>query len=394
MTQSFHRVTRDERLLGFVAIDSTIAGRARGGLRLAADVSEAEIRAAARAMTLKYGLLGLPQGGAKAGVLGDPEAPPEEKRRLLAAFAEAAGPLLRGRAYVPDADLGTSAADIRGMVESLGLRVGPRDWQGERSGQYTAHSCLGALRAIVETRGGTLAGRRVAIEGFGKVGSYLAGLLQARGARIVAISTSRGALHREDGLDIGRLTRRAAQEGSGFVEDEPDRIACGALLELPVDLLVPCARFHGIHAGNVARVVAPVVCAGANDPVSPEAGHALFERGVVHPPDFLSNCGGVLGGTLEFAGVAPARVATLVETAVLRHTAALLERALRQGVAPRVLAEEEALLRHAAVRQASEHPTFRQRLVGVGIEAYRRGLVPPALMAVVAPRYLSGWARA
>lgn len=394
MTPVLHRIESGGRTLGFVAIDSTIAGRARGGLRLAPDVGEAEIQGAARAMTLKYGLLGLPQGGAKAGVVGDPEAPAPERRARLNAFAAAAAPLLRERAYVPDADLGTSADDIRAMVESLGRRVGPREWGANRSGTYTAHSCLGALEAIAARRGTPLAGQRVAIEGFGKVGAGLAGLLHARGARIVAVSTSRGALYREEGLDVPRLAARAARDGSAFVETEGERLEPAALLELDVDLLLPCARFQSLHAGNVDRVTAPVVCAGANDPASAEAERRLFARGVVHPPDFVSNCGGVLGGTLEFAGVAPGRVAGLVQDAVRRYTASLLERAAREGVAPRAVAEREALERHAQVRRGVENPGLRQRVVGLGIEAYRRGLVPAPLMALLAPRFLDGWSRA
>jgi len=148
---AFHRVIRGSRVLGFVAIDSTIGGRARGGLRLATDLGEDEIRAAARSMTLKYGLLGLPQGGAKAGIVGDADAEPAEKRRLLAEFAQAAAPLLRARTYIPDTDMGTSADGIRAMMESLGVRVGPREWRANRSGQYTAHSCRATI-ACAEAR--------------------------------------------------------------------------------------------------------------------------------------------------------------------------------------------------------------------------------------------------
>ena len=101
-----HAIADQSRLLGYIAIDSTVAGRARGGLRLAAGLSEAEIRAAAASMTLKYGLLGLPQGGAKGGVIGDAEASPDDRHQVLAAFARAAGPLLRDRIYIPDAVAG------------------------------------------------------------------------------------------------------------------------------------------------------------------------------------------------------------------------------------------------------------------------------------------------
>jgi glutamate dehydrogenase (NAD(P)+) len=386
---SFHRITSGARLLGFVAIDSTIAGRARGGLRLAPDVAEDEIRAAAHAMTLKYGLLGLPQGVAKAGFVGDGVAPPAEKRRLLHEFAAAAAPLLQTGRYVPDPDLGTTASDIRDMMQTAGVTVRARDWRANRSGEYTARSVLATALALLERRGASLVGTRVAIEGFGKVGASLAELLVARGAAVVAISTSRGALHRAEGLDVARLARRAREVGSHVVDGEPDRIERAALLELPVDVLFPCARFHSIHAGNVDRIAAAAICAGANDPVSAEAEAALLARGVAYPPDFVSNCGGVLGGTLEFAGVPFDRIGALVEERIHARARALLTRAAEQGVPARALAASEALARHAAVRARADHPDLLQRLVALGIEGYRRGWIPEKLVAVLAPRYIA-----
>src|SRR5581483_6681684 len=191
--------------LGWVAIDSTVCGRARGGLRLVADLESDEVSDAARCMTLKYGLLGLPQGGAKAGVRGDPDAPRAERRARLLEFGRAIEPLLRARSYVPDADLGTDASDIRWMAESLGLRVGAREWRASHSGVWTAHSVLAAMRAGLRRSGRELRGATVAIEGFGAVGSALAGLAHAAGARVVAVSTSRGALFDARGLDVPSL---------------------------------------------------------------------------------------------------------------------------------------------------------------------------------------------
>src|SRR6185503_10178150 len=192
--QQVHRVAPGGTELGFVVVDSSIQGRARGGLRIVPEVTEVELRAAARAMTLKYGLLGLPQGGAKAGLHGDPDAPVEERRARMLAFARAIEPLLRTRGYVPDADIGTRADDIRWTMQALGLRVGANDWQANRSGQYTAASCVAAARAALAHRGATLRDCRVAIEGFGSVGAAVADGLRREGARVVAVSTSRGAL--------------------------------------------------------------------------------------------------------------------------------------------------------------------------------------------------------
>jgi glutamate dehydrogenase (NAD(P)+) len=388
-TSSFHRLMRGSRLLGFVSVDSTVHGRARGGLRIASDLSEDEIRSASRAMTLKYGLLGFPQGGAKAGIIGDGERSPSEKQRLLSEFAQAAEPLLRDRAYIPDADLGTSAADIRWMMKSIGIKVGPREWRQNRSGDHTARSCLVSAEVLLERIGTSLDGCNVAIEGFGKVGSALARLLSARGATVVAISTSRGALHCEDGLDAERLSRRAAEVGSRFVEDDPNAIDRAALLELEVDLLCPCARYHSIHAANVKRVAARAICAGANDPVSPDAERVLLDRGVPYPPDFVSNCGGVLGSILEFAGVPSARVSALIEEHLPRRVTDLLDRAEALGVGTREVAEQDALERHARVRASAGHPGLPGRLRSLGLEAYRRRWIPRRPVSMAASRYLA-----
>ena len=383
-----HVITEQSRRLGYIAIDSTVAGRARGGLRLVADLSEEEVCAAATSMTLKYGLLGLPQGGAKSGVVGDPEASPAERRRLLGAFAAAASTLLCSREYVPDADMGTTAEEVREMMLGIGARVGPREWRANHSGEHTARSCLAAARALLERRGAALQGSRVAIEGFGKVGAALARLLAERGATVVAISTSRGAVYRPDGLEIGRLVGRAAEVGSRVVEEEPGMMAREQLLELPVDLLCPCARYHSIHAGNVDRIAAATIAAGANDPVSADAERILRMRGVQFVPAFVSNCGGVLGGTLEFAGVALPRIGPLIEEPVRRLVIGLVDRAERAGVSPGQLAETEALARHATARADAESPGLTSRLAAAGLAAYHRGWMPAALVSRVATRRL------
>ena len=224
----------------------------------------------------------------------------------------------------------------------------------------------------------------MAVEGFGKVGSHLAQLLYDRGALVVAVSTARGAVYDEAGLDIPALHRRAAEAGSLFVAAGPGAMEKGRLLELPVDLLCPCARRHSIHAGNVDRIAARAIVAGANNPSSPEAEHVLEHRGVPCVPDFVSNCGGVLGGTLEFAGVAAAQVGPLVERRVEHYVVQLLERAERTGLTPRSLAESDALARHAAVRARTEAPGLMARISGVGIEAYRRRWLPEALVSRIA----------
>src|SRR5690348_1866811 len=131
------------------------------------DVDEAEVRGLARAMTLKYGFLGLPQGGAKAGVRGNPEAPMEERRARLAEFARLVAPVLRSGVFTPDTDMGTTRADIAHVFSVAGLRAAPRRGSSERSGFYTALTVRAAARVAARGAGIELAGARVAIEGFG-----------------------------------------------------------------------------------------------------------------------------------------------------------------------------------------------------------------------------------
>lgn len=376
--------------LGFIAIDSMIAGKARGGLRMLPDVSADEVQDAARAMTLKYGYLGLPQGGAKAGVRGDGESPDDEKRAILSEFARIVAPVLHERIYVPDSDLGTTAPAIQAMMRSIGTKVGRREWRTTRSGYYTAYSCLVSACAALRQRGKTLEGQRVAIEGFGSVGSNLARLMEARGAKVVAISTSQGAVYDPSGLDLEHLHHLGQSHGSALVlqVDPALQLERCRLLELPVDLLSPCARRHGIDESNVANVRAPMICSGANDPVSPEAERELLAGGVLVLPDFVTNSGGVLGGTMAFAGVTQNVAEELFEQFYTDRITHLLDTVETRGLAPRTLATTEALDRHARVRQAAEHPSGTSRLFGLGLEAYRKGWVPRSLVAVLSPMYM------
>ena len=383
------RVESGGRLIGLVAIDSTISGRSRGGLRLVPELDDDELRLAARAMTLKYGLLELPQGGAKAAVQGDPDRPVAERRARLLELGHAIEPLLRARRYVPDADLGTSAADMRWLFSRLELPVVPREWRVGDSGAWTAESVVSAARAAVEHSGRSLGGATVAVEGFGAVGSAVAELAAAAGARVVAISTSRGALVRMEGLEVAACVAAARREGSAFVQRYPaaQQVTREELLALRVDVLFPCARARSVTRSNVDSVRAKLVCPGANAPLTLEAEGALAARGVLVMPDFFANCGGVLGGTMAFAAIEPGRIGHLIAHQVGATARTLLERAEQAGVPPRMIAEQIAFARLARVRSAVEQPTLVGRLFAFALDGYRRGLIPGRLVGALAP----GW---
>ena len=171
-----YTAARNGNVLGYVAVNSTVAGRSCGGVRMMPDLTEDEVRALARAMTLKYGYLGLPQGGAKAGVIGDPEAPEGERRTILGEFAREIAPLLRARAFIPSTDMGTSNADIRFMLESAGVKVRRRELLGNSSGYYTAVSAVAGVAEAARRAGLALSRATAAVEGFGRVGREVAAI--------------------------------------------------------------------------------------------------------------------------------------------------------------------------------------------------------------------------
>ena len=381
--------THHGNVLGYVAIDSTVGGRSCGGLRMLPDIEKAEIQALARSMTLKYGFLGLPQGGAKAGVLGNPEAPRPERLERLVEFGHAIAPLLQSGTFVPNTDMGTQSADIHHMLNALGIRVGRRELQSNSSGYYTAQSVLAGVVQSARHMGLNLSKCTAAIEGFGNVGRPLAGLLARSGIRVVAISTSRGALYNPRGLDVDRLLLLAEEAGSRVVEVYPEAewIDREKLLELPIDILCPCARWNSLNMSNAPRILAKVICPGANNPVTPDAEHALFERGVLCLPDFVTNCGGVLGGTMEFASVSRERISTFINHHIGVRTAWLLNEAKSKHQLPREVAVPFALRRFNQVAQSAEHPTPLNRLFNLGLEFYRHGWIPGRLVAPLSLRY-------
>jgi glutamate dehydrogenase (NAD(P)+) len=390
------RVEPDSGPEGWVVVDSTVAGRSTGGLRMLPDLTEAELRLLARAMTLKFGLLGLPQGGAKAGVRFDPEAPEPERLACLQRFALAIRPLLRSRWYLPLEDMGTDNATIRRVLSQVGAPLRYRDLRGRRSGYWTACGVFAAACEACRLRGWQIRGCTIAVEGFGKVGSALAEMFARAGARVIAVSTSRGALHSERGLDIRRLAQLARHSGSAIVELYPDaeRLPRERLLEVDADVLAPCARHHSVHAGNAAQVRARVIVPGANAPLTPEAESRLEARDVLCVPDFLANAGGVLGGTMEFAGMPDRLIQGMLSDTLARLTRWALREAASCGLTPRQFAEAAALARHAEIRKQAERPGLGSRLFAAALALYRRGLIPAVLVGRLAPLYFARLARA
>ncbi len=376
-------------MTAWLAVDSILGDHFCGGLRMVPDVSAAELSLLARAMTLKFGFLGIPHGGAKAGIQWDQSASKEDKLRLLAAFGRSVQDLLSNRIYLPGSDMGTNSQDIRDMFKILGIRVPRRALRGESSGWYTSLTVVASAKVASVHQGFNLAGATVAIEGFGAVGSSLAQGLAKLGSKIVAISTSQGALHSPGGLNVSRLVEGSRQHAGTVVDfyDDANKIDKEALLELNVDVLMPCARHHSIHLGNVTKIKARLISCGANAPVTKDAEKVLAQRGILCLPDFISNAGGVLGGTMEFAGLSQSAIEQFIDRDYSRQVSILLEKARQEGMYVRDLAERIALERFARMKGTSQSRSARSRAFAFALDMYRAGMIPSILVRPLAHKY-------
>jgi glutamate dehydrogenase (NAD(P)+) len=183
-------------------------------------------------------------------------------------------------------------AVVTGKPLSVGGTVGREE--------ATGRGCALVAREAAKAVGLRLEGARVAVQGFGNVGYHAARLLHGMGARVVAVSDSRGGIYRSEGLDPEAVLRYKRETGSvaGFPNARP--VTNAELLELPCDILVPAALEGQIHRENAPRIQAQVVVEGANGPTTPEADDILHARGVLVVPDIVANAGGVIVSYFEW----------------------------------------------------------------------------------------------
>jgi len=235
-----------------------------------------------------------------------------ELERLTRRFAAEIGLLIAPDMDVPAPDMGTDAQVMAWIMDTYSMMhghttpavvTGKPVTIGGSSGRFeaTGRGVLFVTQEACKRRGMDLNGAKVAVQGFGNVGSVAAKLLDDAGAKIVAVSDSNGGIYAEGGLgDIDALL--AMKHERGFVPDaHPGRhITNEELLALPVDILVPAALEGQIHGGNAARIEAKIVIEGANGPTTPEGDAILARKGAYVVPDILANAGGVIVSYFEW----------------------------------------------------------------------------------------------
>jgi glutamate dehydrogenase (NAD(P)+) len=297
---------------GYRVHHSTVLGPTKGGIRYHPDVTLNEVRALAMWMTWKCAVAGLPYGGAKGGVACDPkQLSAGELERLTRRYATEISVLMGPESDIPAPDVGTTSQVMAWIMDTYSMHRGysvPAVVTGKPLSvggtvgreEATGRGCALVAREAAKAVGLRLEGARVAVQGFGNVGYHAARLLHGMGARVVAVSDSRGGIYRSEGLDPEAVLRYKRETGSvaGFPNARP--VTNAELLELPCDILVPAALEGQIHRENAPRIQAQVVVEGANGPTTPEADDILHARGVLVVPDIVANAGGVIVSYFEW----------------------------------------------------------------------------------------------
>jgi len=302
------RVSEDRLLAAdtYLVYHNTARGPAKGGIRLAKNVTMDETTDLAERMTWKTALVKLPFGGGKSGIAIDPATLTLfERINLFHEYVHVMHWELMSGAYIPAPDLGSGPQDMAiiygetHMLESVTgkpPRVGGLPGRLEATGRGVAHA---ARIAVTKFLGRPVEGATVAVQGFGNVGSWTAKFLSDWGAKVVAVSDVTGGVYDAKGLNVDRLKGFASRHGE--IKDAPgEKISNLELLALDVECLIPAAVENVLTAATAAGVRAPLIVEGANGPTTEQADDILADKGVKVVPDILANSGGVIASYIEW----------------------------------------------------------------------------------------------
>ncbi|BDG46708.1 MULTISPECIES: Glu/Leu/Phe/Val dehydrogenase [Parageobacillus] len=296
---------------GYRAQHNDAVGPTKGGVRFHPNVTEREVKALSIWMSLKCGIVDLPYGGGKGGIVCDPRTMSfRELERLSRGYVRAISQIVGPTKDIPAPDVFTNSQIMAWMMDeysridefnSPGFITGKPLVLGGSHGRETATAkgVTICIREAAKKRGIDLKGARVVIQGFGNAGSFLAKFMHDAGAKVIGISDVYGALYDPNGLDIDYLLERRDSFGT-VTKLFKNTITNKELLELDCDILVPAAIENQITKENAPNIKASIVVEAANGPTTLEATEILTKRGILLVPDVLASAGGVTVSYFEW----------------------------------------------------------------------------------------------
>lgn len=338
------------KMKGMLVIDNTARGMGKGGCRMAPDVTLWDCFRLARAMTWKLALADIFLGGAKAAIVADPKAP--NKEEIVRAFVRAIRKLLPDE-YVFGNDMGFNEDDEAIVIDEcngdMRVAVGtPHELGGVPYDELglTGYGVAEATEVAAKNLGMELDGATVSIQGLGAVGSFAAKFLSEKGARIICISSTSGALYDPAGIDINKLLELKKKfRGVSIKEYSGGKLLpVGDELTLDVDILIPAAKGDVITKDNVNDVKAKIIVEGANFPTTAAAEAIIRQNHVLLVPDIIANAGAAIatGKAMDNRYSCMAldvnEVYAVVESTIRRNVGMILDEAQRRNRSPRDIA--------------------------------------------------------
>ena len=298
---------------GFRAQHNTALGPSKGGIRFHPMVSRDEVSALSIWMTFKCAVTGLPYGGGKGGIIVDPkELSNGELERLCRGYVDAIYPILGEKSDVPAPDVNTNGQIMSWMIDEYIKLSGDNSFGTFTGKPVELNGSLGRTKATglgisitiasaLKTMGKDINGAKIAIQGFGNVGSFTAKCSYDMGAKVVAIAEWNTILFNADGIDINALMAYK-DNNKGSIKDFPGAsvISANEFWGLDVDVLAPCAMENTINADTAPLIKTKLVVEGANGPTTLDGEEILIKNGVMVVPDILANAGGVTVSYFEW----------------------------------------------------------------------------------------------
>jgi glutamate dehydrogenase (NAD(P)+) len=298
---------------GYRVQHNTSRGPTKGGIRFHPDVDVEETTALAMWMTWKCAVANIPYGGAKGSVKVDVKRlSKRELEKLTRRYASEINIVVGERGDIPAPDIGTNAQVMAWIMDTFSMQSGyttpgvvtgkPIELGGSQGRvEATGRGVVVAAEEAAKILNMDLGNSKIVVQGFGNVGAIAARIAEEGGATIVGISDARGAIYNPKGLPVADLCRLYAGRDGGISEySDCEKITNEELLELPCDVLFPCAISAQITKDNADKIKARLISEGANGPTTPEADAILFDKGVFAIPDILANAGGVVVSYFEW----------------------------------------------------------------------------------------------
>ncbi len=297
---------------GYRVQHSLTRGPGKGGVRYHPDVTLEEVMALSAWMTVKNAAVNLPYGGAKGGIRLDPKTLSlKELEKVTRRYTSEIGIIIGPTQDIPAPDVNTNGQIMAWMMDTYSMNVG-----ATATGVVTGKPIPlgGSLGRVAATGRGVfvvgreamrrlnvnMEGARVAVQGFGNVGSVAAKMFAANGAIVVAVQDHTGTILNDKGMDMASLLDHVARTGGVAGFSGADRIDNENFWDVKSDVLIPAALEGQITGERAKRVQTRVVLEGANGPTTPDGDAVLADRGIIVVPDVIANAGGVTVSYFEW----------------------------------------------------------------------------------------------